>query len=503
MKPRPLAATILATAVVMAIVLIACDRLLSLAIESSSLRAIVGASIASTAGALLVARRSRIGDSSDGLAEILRAMRRGDLSGRVTVTEGGEAAPLALAVNDLAAHLSRKSAGAKKELDLLNGILDGMPEAVIVFDRQGHIVLANLAARRIAVSSNDVIGKSAIEALRNASLAEAVQRSLTSGRGGAREIEIGGVLPRRFLVRLSERAGEESGGGVIAVLHDVTDLRRLETIRTDFVSNVSHELRTPVTAITTAAETLLGGALDDRNDANEFVEIIDRNARRLRRLVDDILDLSKIEGKAYKLSPALHDLSPILTHAKKLVDDAAGRRRMKITIDCAPEISAWIDRHAFEQVIGNLLDNAVKYAGDGASVTVTASGASRETLEREGASSLASSVRPDDDVTIVRVRDTGAGIPPQHLDRLFERFYRVDAGRSREMGGTGLGLAIVKHLVEAMDGAISVESTLGRGTTFTLLLPRAERLRSDPPDDPAFSSPTPAAERQDAALSPD
>lgn len=503
MKPRPIAATLLATAVGMAAAMIAIDRLLSIFTESVALRSFAGASIAAAVGVLVLARRSPARGPTEGVAEILRAMRRGDLSGRVTVPERGDAAPLALAVNDLAAHLARKSAATKKELDLLNGILDGMPEGVIVFDRQGHIVLANLAARRIAVSSNDVLGKSAIEALRNASLAEAVQRALTTGRGGAREIEIGGVLPRRLVVRLSERAGEESGGGVIAVLHDVTDLRRLETIRTDFVSNVSHELRTPVTAITTAAETLLAGALDDRDDANEFVEIIDRNARRLRRLVDDILDLSKIEGKAYKLSPSLHDLAPILAHAKKLVDDAAGRRRMKIQIACAEDISAWIDRHAFEQVIGNLLDNAVKYAGDGASVTVSARGASRETLEREGApSQTVSAVLAGDDVTLVRVEDTGAGIPPQHLDRLFERFYRVDAGRSREMGGTGLGLAIVKHLVEAMGGAISVESTLGGGTTFTLVLRRAAPPQTDASEDES-SGPPPAADRQDASLSPD
>ena len=499
MKPRPIAQTFLATAIAMAAVWIAIERLLSLAIDAGSARAIVASLLAALAGTLVIARGGDRPTRIDGVTEILRAMRRGDLSGRAPVPERGVEAPLALAVNELADHLARKRAGDKKEHDLLSGILDGMPEGVIVFDRKGHIVLANLAARRIAVTSNDILGKSAIEALRNATLAEAVDRALTTGRAGGREIEIGGVRPRRFLVRLSERAGAESGGGVIAVLHDVTDLRRLETIRTDFVSNVSHELRTPVTAITTAAETLLAGALDDRNDAGEFVEIIDRNARRLRRLVDDILDLSKIEGKAYKLSPALHDLAPILAHAKKLVDDAAGRRRMKIAIDCAPDVAAWIDRHAFEQVIGNLLDNAVKYAGDGASLTVSA--------RRPGADDPPPSLGADpEDTVIVRVADTGAGIPPQHVDRLFERFYRVDAGRSREMGGTGLGLAIVKHLVEAMGGAISVESTLGKGTTFTIALARAERPTADspvPPDPEEDELAPRAVGRQDATLSQD
>ena len=430
------------------------DRVLAPAIGSPSARAFFVALASSLVGAVVLARAGSRG--SAGLVsqarDLLRAMRRGDYTGRVPVPDRSSLAPLAVDLNELASELSRSHDAAKKQHDLLRGILDGMPEGVIVFDREGHVVLANLAARRIAVSGEEILGKSAIEALRNAALAEMVSRALTSGRGSAREIEIGGVMPRRLLVRLSERAGEESGGGVIAVLHDVTDLRRLETIRTDFVSNVSHELRTPVTAITTAAETLLSGALDDRDEAGEFVEMIDRNARRLRRLVDDILDLSKIEGKAYKLSPVLSELAPIFAHAKNLVHDAAARRRMKVVVHGGAGAKAWIDRHAFDQVLGNLLDNAVKYAGDGATVTVSA--------------------RTDGDVTIVRVEDTGAGIPPQHLARLFERFYRVDAGRSREVGGTGLGLSIVKHLVEAMGGTIAVQSEIGKGTTFTVKLPR-------------------------------
>jgi signal transduction histidine kinase len=301
--------------------------------------------------------------------------------------------------------------------------------------------------RRLA---DDVLGKSAIEALRNATLAEAVDRALAKGEGGVLEVETGGVLSRRLIVNMSVRDGK-SGGGVIAVLHDVTDLRRLETIRTEFVANVSHELRTPVTAITTAVETLIGGALGDPTDAAEFVEMIERNARRLRRLVDDILDLSKLEGKAYKLSPQVAPLRPVLAQARGLVQDAASRRGMVIEIDALPTVTACFDRHAFDQVIGNLLDNAVKYAGDRAVVTVSA--------------------RAEGDAAVVTVADTGTGIPPQHLDRLFERFYRVDTGRSREMGGTGLGLSIVKHLVEAMGGSVTVTSALGRGTTFTLRLP--------------------------------
>ena len=408
--------------------------------------------VASFAGTFVLARTGPYGSwgTIARMLEALQAMRRGDLGARVPVPSRSPLTPLSQALNDLAEGLSRSLDATKKQLDLMSGILDGMAEGVIVFDREGHIVLANLAARRLAVSQTDVLGKSAIEALRNATLAEAVDRALAKGEGGVLEVETGGVLSRRLIVNMSVRDGK-SGGGVIAVLHDVTDLRRLETIRTEFVANVSHELRTPVTAITTAVETLIGGALGDPTDAAEFVEMIERNARRLRRLVDDILDLSKLEGKAYKLSPEVAPLRPVLAQARGLVQDAASRRGMVIEIDALPTVTACFDRHAFDQVIGNLLDNAVKYAGDRAVVTVSA--------------------RAEGDVAVVTVADTGTGIPPQHLDRLFERFYRVDTGRSREMGGTGLGLSIVKHLVEAMGGSVTVTSALGRGTTFTLRLP--------------------------------
>lgn len=414
---------------------------------------------AAIAGAITLARTGPSGSWRPiaALVKTIQSLRDGDLTARAAVPERSALAPLASSLNELATESARKSEALQKELDLVSGIVDGMVEGVIVFDREGHIVLANMAARRLAVAGDDLLGKSAIEALRNAGLADAVSRALSHGQSTVREIDTGGPLGRRLLVRTSKRVGK---GGAIAVLHDVTDLRRLETIRTEFVSNVSHELRTPVTAIATAAETLLGGALEDPKDAAEFVAMIDRNARRLRRLVDDILDLSKIESKAYKLSPSVQDLVPIAMSACKLVEDAAARRRMKVITDAPAGTLAWLDRHAFEQVLGNLLDNAVKYAGEGTTVTVSA--------------------RVEGESTIVAVSDTGVGIAPVHLDRLFERFYRVDTGRSREMGGTGLGLAIVKHLVEAMGGTISVKSSLGRGTTFTLRLTREAPPEPEP-----------------------
>jgi two-component system phosphate regulon sensor histidine kinase PhoR len=242
---------------------------------------------------------------------------------------------------------------------------------------------------------------------------------------------------------------------MIAVFHDVTDLRRLETIRTDFVANVSHELRTPVTAISAAAETLLGGALDDPDEAAEFVNVIDRHSKRLRQLVDDLLDLAKLEAKNFRLALSDLTLYPILEHAVGLMADPARRRKMTISLAPGGEAQrARVDRRALEQVVTNLLDNAIKYAGEGAHVTVSV------TLRGERVE--------------VSVSDDGVGISPPHLGRIFERFYRVDAGRSRELGGTGLGLSIVKHLVELMGGTVGVESEPGNGARFTLRLIPAE-----------------------------
>jgi two-component system phosphate regulon sensor histidine kinase PhoR len=246
------------------------------------------------------------------------------------------------------------------------------------------------------------------------------------------------------------RLADGAEHGTIVVFHDVTDLRRLETIRTDFVANVSHELRTPVTAISTATETLIGGALGDPAEAAEFVDVIDRHSKRLRQLVDDLLDLAKLEAKSFRLVLTDLEVRPILAHAISLTGEHGRRRKMTLTLAPGDALRARIDRRGLEQVVMNLLDNAIKYAGEGAHVTVSA--------------------RAEGDRVEIAVADDGVGISPAHLGRVFERFYRVDAGRSRELGGTGLGLAIVKHLVELMGGTVDVESEPGKGARFTLRL---------------------------------
>jgi two-component system phosphate regulon sensor histidine kinase PhoR len=432
---------------------------------------IVIALFAAALGATVTALRAR--GTIRAVTRTAESIAAGDHAARVPGDTDGELGRLGDAINHVAKDLSGSIAALRAERDLLAGILDGMGEGVLLVGRDERIVLANQALRGMALIGDDAVGKLVLEAIRNAALKEALDDARAGGEPVAREIELGRVPPRRLLVRASRLPAQDGSSkprGVIAVFHDVTDLRRLETIRTDFVANVSHELRTPVTAISIAAETLLGGALSDPTDAAEFVGVIDRHAVRLRHLVDDLLDLSKLEAKGYRLALTELDLGAVITHTAALLDEAARRKRMNVHIEPMPDLKIRADRRAVEQVVMNLLENAIKYAGEGAHIAI------RATM-REGYVELA-------------VADDGVGIPAAHLGRLFERFYRVDAGRSRELGGTGLGLSIVKHLVELMGGSIRVESEPGRGACFTIRLQPAGGAAASP-SSPSSPSPLP------------
>ena len=242
--------------------------------------------------------------------------------------------------------------------------------------------------------------------------------------------------------------------GAVAVFHDVTELRRLETVRREFVANVSHELRTPLTAIRGYAETLKDGGLGDSGQAAEFVEVIHRNTLRLQSLIEDLLDLSSIEQGQARISLGPVSLREVAAQADAVIRPAAERKGQSLRFDLPADVPDPIaDRDRLAQVLINLLDNAVKFTPEKGSITFTA--------------------RHADGRVVLAVADTGAGIPPDEVDRIFERFYRVDRSRDRREGGTGLGLAIAKHLVQAMGGAIEVKSVPGSGTTFRLTFPAA------------------------------
>jgi two-component system phosphate regulon sensor histidine kinase PhoR len=373
-----------------------------------------------------------------------QAMLR-DLSVRTRMRRDDELGALACALDELASGLTATLGSLQHERDRLAAILEAMVEGVLVTDGEGRIVLANRALREMFLVGRDVVGQSPIEAVRDAELHEVLAEASRTRAPASRELAVGGVRPRKVMARVAPL--EAAGQGAVAVLSDVTELRRLETLRRDFVANVSHELRTPIAAVRAAVETLLDGALERPEAAREFVAIIERHTERLHRLVEDLLELSRIEARELKLSLEPVEPAGAMARVAELFDLAAGSKRIRLVRDVAealPRVHA--DRHALEQVLSNLIDNAIKYSPEGATVTVRA--------RRYG-----EGVR-------LSVEDTGPGIEARHLPRLFERFYRVDAGRSRQLGGTGLGLAIVKHLAEAMDAAVSVDSTPGRGTTF-------------------------------------
>jgi two-component system phosphate regulon sensor histidine kinase PhoR len=246
--------------------------------------------------------------------------------------------------------------------------------------------------------------------------------------------------------------GQELKGSA-AVFTDITELRRLERVREGFVANVSHELRTPITAIRGYAETLRSGALSDAAHAPQMVEIIHRQSERLSELVADLLELSKLDSGELSLKPSAVAIHEVVRRVADVVGPKASSKGLSLRLEMSPGLTAFVDEKAVEQVLINLLDNAIKYTPEGGGIALIGRG--------------------EAGLCVLEVRDNGLGIEARHLPRLFERFYRVDRGRSRDMGGTGLGLSIVKHLVSAMRGEVSVQSQPGEGSTFTVRLPAA------------------------------
>jgi two-component system phosphate regulon sensor histidine kinase PhoR len=373
-----------------------------------------------------------------------------DLSVRTRMRAGDEVGALAEALDRLADSLHRTVQNLASERDRLAGILETMAEGVLLTDPNGRIVLANSSLRSMVAASGQLIGKEPIEAIRNDELAELINTVAKRQRPSTGEVDLIGIVPRRVLVRAAPLT-VKGNHGVVAVLSDVTELRRLESLRRDFVANVSHELRTPIAAIRAAAETLEGG-VDDDVMARDFVGMISRHADRLHQLVEDLLHLSRIEAQKLDLKPTVIDVAELLDHMIGLYALSASRHGIHLVAGRCPRgLTVTADRRALEQILSNLVDNAIKYASAGAAVTLSA-------VAQEGEIALA-------------VADTGTGIAAKHLPRLFERFYRVDRGRARDVGGTGLGLSIVKHLTEALGGHVMVESLPGVGSTFTIHLP--------------------------------
>jgi two-component system phosphate regulon sensor histidine kinase PhoR len=392
---------------------------------------------------------------SAALTELTGATRRmseGDLAVRTRMPVRDELSELGQNLDRLAATMSVTLGDLRSAIDLHGRILDAMSEGVVVVDQEGRIVLVNPALRSMLLLGTDAVGKLLIETVRHAELHNLLLDAREASDEFSNlpvEIDLPGLKPRRVLVQAAPLSGDDHG--MLFVFVDVTELRRLESLRRDFVANASHELRTPIAAVRSATETLRSGALDDPHAALRFLDIIERNAVRLQNLVEDMLELSKLEAKEFKLKRERVELDRVVPLVLSLFRERAEKKGVKLTAelgDVLPDVEA--DARAIEHVLSNLVDNAVKYCPTGSSIRVTAA-------EIAGRVELV-------------VADTGPGIAQEHQARVFERFYRVDAGRSRELGGTGLGLSIVKHMVEAMRGKVSVASVVGKGSTFTVTL---------------------------------
>ena len=331
-------------------------------------------------------------------------------------------------------------------------ILTSMVEGVLAVDQDLRITFYNASFAR-ALGLRDEIPERAtlVEVVRDPVLRELLSRVLTAGETLKQRLQLPAAEGRAFEVQAAPLR-VAGGRGAMAIFHDITDLERLERVRKDFVANVSHELRTPLTAIRGYTETLLEGALEDQQNNRKFLEIIRNHATRLNSIASDLLALSELESGKASTEQARVSVRAAIEAALRTVEDEARSRRVKLICGNLEDVAVLGDRVRLEQALVNLLTNAVKFNRPEGEVRVEA-------------------LRTRDDEVSVTIADNGIGIPSADLPRLFERFYRVDKARSREMGGTGLGLSIVKHIVERMHGRVTVESQLGKGSVFTVLLP--------------------------------
>ncbi len=366
--------------------------------------------------------------------------------GRLDVPEAPEPAALARTLNRLGEEFRQQLTAAETERDRLQTSLASMSEGVMVTDPDGRIRFANPAFQALFGVEGPVAGKLPLEVTRQPLLAELLAATSHGRLPVSRNLE----LPDGRTLTLSS-AGLVEGGGAVVVVGDITEATRLAAVRRDFVANASHELKTPVAAIRACAETLRDGALGDPEVASRFVASIVDQCRSLERLIGDLLTLSRLEGAAPAPARQPVDLEAILRAAVQAVAAQARARQVDLAVEAAPTSPVSGDGGELERMLANLLDNAVQYNRPGGEVVAR--------LGQEG------------DQVVVEIADTGIGIPPQALPRIFERFYRVDVGRSRAAGGTGLGLAIVKHVAQAHGGRVEVESRPGVGSTFRVRLP--------------------------------
>lgn len=382
---------------------------------------------------------------------------KGELKSRLYVSHLDEVGELAQSLNRVAVQLEERVRTAVGQRNELEAVLSSMTEGILVLDDEQRVVRVNDAASRLlGASSETSTGRSVQEVVRNIQLQELIAATIREGADRSAEISmhIDGERIVHTYTRILTDA-EERHTGMLVVLHDVTHVRRLENVRKDFVANVSHELKTPITSIKGFVETLLEGAAENPEDRQRFLQIIARQSERLNLIVEDLLTLAKIEQGQDRSEVSVSEvvLRRVLEAVLKDNERTAQAKNLSLSMNCSEHLRVSINESLFQQAVNNLVDNAVKHTDGGGQIGIEVQQGEKEIL--------------------VSVRDTGSGIEKIHLPRLFERFYRVDKSRSRALGGTGLGLAIVKHIVQVHGGSITVESTPGQGSCFSIHLPTA------------------------------
>ncbi|KAF0221511.1 MAG: two-component system OmpR family phosphate regulon sensor histidine kinase [Geobacteraceae bacterium] len=389
------------------------------------------------------------------MASIAARIGKGEFGRRIPVNSRDELGELAGVMNDMSVRIERQLACISAEKNRLDTILRGMGEGLMVADAKGVITLVNPAFHTLFAIEEEVEGKPLIEITRHPDLNEAFRAVVTSRSERIEEITIRLPEETKVLTHWVPLLDQDALQGVVAVFHDISDIKKLENIRKDFVANVSHELRTPVTVIKGYAETLLGGVLEtDPARARRFLEVIYNHSERLASLIGDLLTLSELESGKLTMELAPMTIEGTVIQAARLLEQNARNKGVRLILGDMHEVPRILaDRGRLEQVLINLIDNGIKYTPAAGSVTVSAT-----------------DIGP---MVKLEVKDTGIGIPAKDLPRIFERFYRVDEARSRDVGGTGLGLSIVKHIVQLHGGTVAVESVAGKGSTFSFTLKKA------------------------------
>ena len=388
------------------------------------------------------------------MTAVLEEIARGNLQQRINIYSKGALGRLAQVIDSSISALTAQINVLNREAVKGKAILTSMVEGVIAIDKDGRVLSLNPTAEKIFnIKKQDAEGRLFLEVIRNNDIFEIISRVLKSGEPLSNELNL--ILPvqKVFKINASAIFEDRAVAGCVLVIHDITQMRRLERVRSDFVANVSHELKTPLTSIKGFVETLLEGAIDDKENNREFLRVIQEHTNRLESLINDLLDLASLEERGVSLRAQEVNFKELADKILMNFEAQLEKKEVEARNELPGNLIVNADKDKIEQVFTNLIDNAVKFN------------------RQKGSIKIYAQELPDNKIKVI-VKDSGEGIPPKDISRIFERFYRVDKARSRAMGGTGLGLSIVKHIIESHGGSIDVESSEGLGSEFSFTLPK-------------------------------